>query len=167
MLILSLLLLQPSPVAPFVPSVKPATVWGKAYDEQNPFARILRGEIPVAKVWEDRDILVFMDNQPRTTGHLLVSAKRSRARNVLEMKPALWAKMAKVARRMAQAERDAFGAEGVVIQQNNGIMQSVPHLHIHVYPAWAGVPILPSETNATPLAELQATAAKLRAVLKK
>ena len=138
---------------------------GPAWDDRNVFARIVRGEVPVAKVYEDKAVLAFMDNHPQSTGHVLVISRTARARNVMEMAPADFAAVMAVARRVAIAERAAFAPTGVVIQQNNGNAQSVPHLHVHVYPVYNDVPSLSTTAKEVPLAELENVAAKIRAAL--
>ena len=140
---------------------------GPGWNDQNVFARIVRGEVPVAKVYEDRYVLAFMDNHPVSPGHVLVISKVAHAKNVMEMDPANLARIMAVARRVAIAERDALHPTGVVVQQNNGNASSVPHLHVHVYPAYDDVPSLSSQPPQVPLDQLEAVAAKIRAALPK
>ncbi|WP_174273177.1 alpha/beta fold hydrolase [Sphingomonas bacterium] len=140
---------------------------GPGWNGGNVFARIIRGELPVAKVYEDDRVLAFMDNHPESVGHVLVISKTAHARNVMEIDPADLARLIVVARRIAIAERDVFHPTGVVLQQNNGNASSVPHLHIHVYPAYGDVPSLSTPAKEAPLAELEPVAAKLRAALPK
>ncbi len=138
---------------------------GPGWSEGNVFARIVRGELPVAKVYEDGAVLAFMDNHPESTGHVLVISKTARARNVMEIAPADFAAVMTVARRIAIAERRAFAPTGVIIQQNNGNAGSVPHLHVHVYPVYGDVPSLSTTAREVPVAELEQVAAKIRAAL--
>lgn len=109
------------------------------YDPDNIFARILRGEIPATRVWEDDEILVFMDVFPQSEGHMLVISKTSRARNLLEVEPEVLARLAQVAQRAARAAVAALNCEGVSLMQFNGEAggQTVFHLHLHVIPRWA------------------------------
>ena len=118
--------------------VPPQVAFGIPYDAGNPFAKILRGEYPVAKVYEDRRVLAFMDNAPASPGHVLVISKRSHARNLLEMDDGTLKHMLHVARRIGAAELTGLGADGFTIEQNNGYSQSVPHLHIHIIPRYVG-----------------------------
>lgn len=138
---------------------------GPGWSDQNTFAKIIRGQIPIAKVYEDRNVLAFMDNHPESRGHVLVISKVAHARNVMEMDPANLQQLIVVARRVAIAERDAFHPTGVVIQQNNGNAGSVPHLHIHVYPAYYDVPSLSTTAKEVPVEELEKVAAEIRAKL--
>ncbi len=150
-------------------SAKPAgafTPLKAAYDEANPFAKILRGESPAPKIYEDDQVLVFMDRAPAEIGHALVISKTSKARNMLEIAPADLARMLAVVAKVGQAQIDALGAGGFTIVQNNGVGQSVPHLHIHVIPRIAGKPLEFNENKIGDPAEIEAVAVKLRAALK-
>mgnify|MGYP002654864720 CR=1 FL=1 len=151
-------------------STTPAAARGLAgpYDEQNPFAKILRGELETAKVYEDEHVLVFLSNGAVSRGHALVISKTSKARNVLEMDPDEYGRLMAVARRVAFAQRAAFKADGMTISQNNGEAagQSVFHLHIHVVPRYAGQPLQPSRNPPATVAELTPIARELAAALK-
>ncbi|MEO7936359.1 MAG: HIT family protein [Dokdonella sp.] len=122
----------------------PSTTLGGAspYNPQNPFARIIRGELPALKVYEDKQVLAFLSLDQAAPGHVLVISKTSRAQNIFEMAPRDLARVMRVVQRVAKAEVKALQADGVVIQQNNGAAgnQSVFHLHVHVVPHWAGSP---------------------------
>ncbi|MGR4862275.1 alpha/beta fold hydrolase [Caulobacter sp. LARHSG274] len=137
-----------------------------AYDEANPFARIIRGELPVAKVYEDDQVLAFMDRAPAEPGHVLVISKTSKARNLLEISPQDLGRVMAVVARVGQAQIDGLGAEGFTIVQNNGVGQSVPHLHIHVIPRVAGKPLMFVENQRGDPKDIEATAAKIRAAMK-
>lgn len=137
-----------------------------AYDETNPFARIIRGELPVAKVYEDDQVLAFMDHAPAEPGHVLVISRTSKARNLLEISPQDLSRMMAVAARVGQAQIDGLGAEGFTIVQNNGVGQSVPHLHIHVIPRVAGKPLMFVENHRGDPKDIEAAAAKIRAAMK-
>lgn len=137
-----------------------------AYDPNNVFARIIRGELPAYKVYEDADVLAFMDRAPLEAGHVLVISKTSKARNLLEMDPKDLAKVMAVAQKVGQAEVDALGLEGFMILQNNGVGQSVPHLHVHVIPRIAGKPVYLAENAVADPKDLEAMAAKIRAAMK-
>lgn len=109
------------------------------YDPDNIFAKILRGEIPSVKVWEDDDVLVFMDVFPQSEGHTLVISKTSTARNLLEMEPEALAKVTAATQRTAKAIETALKPEGFQIVQYNGEAggQTVYHLHFHIIPRWS------------------------------
>ena len=138
-----------------------------SYDEQNAFARILRGELPAAKVYEDRHILVFMDHRPVAPGHVLIISRTSKARNLLEMSPRDMNRLMKVAQRVMRAQFKALGAEGITLTQNNGAGQTVPHLHIHLIPRRLGIEVFARESGApVPIAELQPIADKIAAAMR-
>lgn len=111
-----------------------------AYDSDNIFAKILRGEIPATRVYEDDDTLAFMDIMPRADGHLLVIPKTP-CRNVLDASPEQLAAVMKTVQKMGNAVMAAFEADGVTIQQFNEAAggQEVFHLHFHVLPRHEGV----------------------------
>ncbi|WP_291840063.1 HIT family protein [Brevundimonas sp.] len=113
------------------------------YDPDNIFARILKGQIPSVKVWEDADVLVFMDVFPQSEGHVLVVSKTSTARNLLEIEPEALAKVMEATRRTARAVEKALKPEGFQILQFNGEAggQTVFHLHFHIVPRWADRPM--------------------------
>ena len=115
-----------------------------AYDSNNIFAKILRGELPCYKVYEDERAIAFLDIMPRTPGHTLVVPKNA-ARNLFDVDPDELAHAAKVAQKIAKASRTAFGADGVTIQQfNEGAGgQVVFHLHVHIIPRKQGVAMKP------------------------
>ena len=117
-----------------------------AYDINNPFARIIRGELPVSKVYEDKHVLAFMPLRMISRGHVVVISKTSRARNILDIEPEELARVMDVARRVARAEVAVLGVQGFQILQNNGAVgtQSVFHLHVHVLPRYPGVDLLPA-----------------------
>ncbi|WP_170366417.1 HIT family protein [Ruegeria arenilitoris] len=115
-----------------------------AYDPENIFAKILRGEIPSTRVYEDADTLAFMDIMPRADGHLLVIPKTP-CRNVLDATPEQLAAVMTTVQKLARAVMRAFDAEGVTIQQFNEAAggQEVFHLHFHVLPRHEGVSLRP------------------------
>lgn len=114
-----------------------------AYDPDNIFGKILRGEIPSVKVWEDDHVLAFMDVFPQSEGHVLVISKTSRARNLLEVEPEVLARLAEATRRTACAVVKALQPEGFQIMQFNGEAggQTVFHLHFHIVPRWSDRPM--------------------------
>ena len=111
-----------------------------AYDTDNIFARILRGEIPKATVWQDDDVLAFMDVFPQSEGHVLVVSKTSTARNLLEIEPEVLAVLTAAVQRTARAVVKTLDPDGFSIMQFNGEAggQTVFHLHFHVIPRWTG-----------------------------
>ena len=113
------------------------------YDPHNVFARILRAELPAAKVYEDEHVLAFMDVFPQSRGHLLVIAKGSKARNLLDVEPEALDHLMRAAQRMARAVRAALKPDGIVVTQFNGAAAGQPvfHLHVHVIPRYDGVPL--------------------------
>ena len=138
------------------------------YDEGNIFARLIRGEIPSARIAEDADTLAFMDAFPQSPGHCLVVSKTSRARNLLEVEPeALTAVMTQV-QRLTRAVSAALEPDGVIVTQYNGAPagQTVFHLHVHVIPVWNDRQ-LGRHAGGAPadMADLRATAAKIAAAL--
>jgi histidine triad (HIT) family protein len=114
-----------------------------AYDPDNIFAKILRGEIPSVKVWEDVDILAFMDVFPQSEGHVLVVSRTSTARNLLEIEPEALAKLTAAVQRTARAVEKALKPEGLSLMQFNGDAggQTVFHLHFHIVPRWEDRPM--------------------------
>jgi histidine triad (HIT) family protein len=110
------------------------------YDPDNIFARILRGEIPSVKVWEDDHVLAFMDVFPQSEGHVLVVSKTSTARNLLDVEPDVLARLIAATQRTARAVQKALDPEGFQIMQFNGEVggQTVFHLHFHIVPRWTG-----------------------------
>ncbi|MEJ6790792.1 HIT family protein [Brevundimonas sp. BR2-1] len=109
------------------------------YDPDNIFARILRGDIPSVKVWEDDDVLAFMDVFPQSEGHVLLISKSSTARTLLEIEPDVLARLTEATRRTARAVEKALRPDGLQIMQLNGDAagQTVFHLHFHIIPRWA------------------------------
>lgn len=113
-----------------------------AYDDQNIFAQILRGEIPCFKVYEDDDTLCFMDIFPRTDGHCLVIPKTP-CRNMLDATPAQLAACMATVNKVANAAKAAFDADGITLFQFNEAAggQEVFHLHFHIHPRHEGLPM--------------------------
>jgi len=117
---------------------------GPDYDDGNIFAKILRGEIPCHKVYEDDVALAFMDVMPQADGHVLVLPK-SGARNILDVDPEVLSALMPRVQKLARAVKTALAADGVTILQFNEPAggQTVFHLHFHVVPRWTGVPLRP------------------------
>lgn len=138
-----------------------------AYDSTNIFARILRGEIPAHKVYEDADTVAFLDVMPQIDGHTLVVPKAA-SRNLLDAEPAVLAGLLPVVQRIARAVKTAFAADGIsVIQYNEPAGgQSVFHLHFHVIPRHDGVPLKPHAGQMEKPEILAANADKIRNALR-
>ncbi|WP_275790952.1 HIT family protein [Pararhizobium gei] len=136
------------------------------YDSNNIFGRILRGEIPAHKVYEDEHTLAFMDVMPQAPGHVLVIPKTP-SRNILDTDPATLVPLIAVVQKMAVAVRQAFDADGITIMQFNEAPagQSVFHLHFHVIPRYDGSPLKPHSGKMEDGAVLAVHAEKLKAVL--
>jgi len=136
-----------------------------SYDNDNIFARILRGELPSHKIYEDADTFAFLDIMPRVDGHLLVIPKTP-ARNLLDASPAQLATVMTTVQKLSHAARQVFEADGITIQQFNEAAggQEVFHLHVHVLPRHAGQRLRPPGTMAD-TEVLKAHADRLRAVL--
>ena len=115
------------------------------YDRDNIFARILRGEVPAAKIFEDAHVLAFMDAFPQSRGHTLVISKTSNARNIFDVETDVLSHLVLDVQRVAKAMRAALKPDGVVITQFNGAAagQTVFHLHFHLVPRYAGQPLRP------------------------
>ncbi|MCZ8041150.1 MAG: HIT family protein [Beijerinckiaceae bacterium] len=137
-----------------------------AYDPNNVFARILRGELPSHTVYEDEATVAIMDIMPRADGHVLVIPKVA-CRNVLDAPPEALQAVALTTQRLARAVKAAFDGDGVTIQQFNESAggQVVFHLHVHVIPRHDGMSMKP-HTGAMEKPEvLAANAEKIRSAL--
>lgn len=113
------------------------------YDNANIFARILRGEAPAAKIFEDAETLAFMDVFPQARGHNLVIHKTATARNLLDVETAPLQALILTVRRVVKAAREALNPEGVLVSQFNGAAagQTIYHLHFHIIPRWSDEPL--------------------------
>ncbi|CAL8973181.1 putative HIT-like protein [Rhodoplanes serenus] len=137
-----------------------------SYDQSNVFAKILRGELPCHKVYEDERAFAFLDIMPRCPGHTLVIPKAP-ARNIYDIAPADLAHVHTVAQMIAKAATQVFGADGITIQQFNEPAggQVVFHLHVHVLPRKDGVPLKPAATFKEEAGVLAEQATRLAAAL--
>jgi histidine triad (HIT) family protein len=137
-----------------------------SYDANNIFAKILRGELPSYKVYEDAHTFVFLDIMPRCPGHTLVIPKAA-ARNILDITVDDFAHVARTSHKVARAAMTAFAADGVIVAQFSEAAagQEVYHLHMHVMPRFTGVDLLPPATHKEEAAVLQAHQRKLIAAL--
>ena len=115
-----------------------------SYDQNNIFGKILRGEIPCHRVYEDDDTLAFMDVMPQSPGHLLVIPKTP-SRNILDADPTVLSKLIPVVQKLARAAKDAFDADGITVTQFNEAAsgQTVYHLHFHIIPRYENQPLKP------------------------
>jgi len=137
-----------------------------AYDTRNIFARILRGEIPAHKVYEDEHTLAFMDVMPQSDGHTLVIPKAA-AENLFDLPPEALAATILTTQRVARAVKKAFDPPGIMIAQLNGAGagQSVFHIHFHIVPRYEGIDLrLHAREMADPKV-LADHAARVRAAL--
>ena len=136
------------------------------YDDSNIFAKILRGEVPSHKVYEDADTLVFMDVMPQAPGHTLIVPKAP-SRNALDADPKVLARVAPVVQRIARAVKGAFAADGVTVLQFNepASGQTVFHLHYHVIPRHEGIPLMPHGRQMEKPEVLATNAEKVRKAL--
>jgi histidine triad (HIT) family protein len=137
-----------------------------AYDNNNVFAKILRGEFPCHKVYENEHVLAFLDIMPRVPGHTLVIPKAP-ARNILDIEEEDYLHVARATRIIARAAKDAFKADGITIQQFNEAAggQVVFHLHVHVMPRHDGIAMLPPASRKEDVKVLEDNATKLVAAL--
>jgi histidine triad (HIT) family protein len=137
-----------------------------AYDSNNIFAKILRGEIPCVKVFEDGKSLAFMDVMPEADGHVLVIPKEA-AQDILELSPDGLAAMMATVQRVARAVDTALKPDGILLKQYNreAAGQSVFHVHFHVLPRWEGVALAPHGKVMVGADKLEPIAARIRRAL--
>jgi histidine triad (HIT) family protein len=137
------------------------------YDQNNIFAKILRGELPCHKVYETEKALAFMDIMPRGDGHVLVIPKVE-ARNILDVQPDDFADLARAVQVVAKGVKEAFDADGLTIQQFNESAggQVVFHIHVHVIPRFEGVPLKPHTGQMEDPEKLARSAEKIRTFLR-
>jgi histidine triad (HIT) family protein len=138
------------------------------YDDNNLFAKILRGEVPAVKVYEDDEVLAFMDIFPQTKGHLLVVPKNAKARNFLELPANRVGPLMERVHRLTIAVEKALKPDGVTVTQFNGedAGQTIFHLHFHIIPRYAGVRLAGhGHGNKADIAELQKIATDIAAQL--
>lgn len=138
-----------------------------AYDNNNIFAKILRGELPCYKVYENDHVLAFLDIMPRSPGHALVIPKAA-ARNIFDILPEDYAHVIRAAQKIAVAAKQAFNADGMLVAQASETAggQVVFHLHMHVMPRHDGVALLPAASRKEDVKVLEDNATRLIAALK-
>jgi histidine triad (HIT) family protein len=136
------------------------------YDQNNIFAKILRGEIPCVKVYEDAGSLAFMDVMPEAEGHVLVLPKEA-AQDILDLSADGLAAMMATVQRVAQAVDKALAPDGILLKQYNRAAagQSIFHVHFHILPRWEGVELAPHGKAMVDAARLEPVAARIRAAL--
>jgi histidine triad (HIT) family protein len=137
-----------------------------AYDNDNVFAKILRGEIPCVKLYEDDKTLAFMDVMPQAEGHALVIPKEA-AENILDLSPAGAAALMATTQKIAKAVKKGLNAPGIMLAVLNGAPagQSVFHIHFHVIPRAHGVDLGLHARGMVDPKTLEPVAAKIRAAL--
>jgi histidine triad (HIT) family protein len=137
-----------------------------AYDPSNIFARILRGEAPAHKVFEDEHTLAILDVMPQSDGHTLVLPKRA-AENLFELDDVHAAAVMRTSRLLARVLKDVFQADGITLMQFNGAAagQTVFHFHMHVVPRYEGKPLRSHGRSFADQALLAGQAERIRAAL--
>jgi histidine triad (HIT) family protein len=138
-----------------------------AYDSNNIFAKIIRGEIPAYKVYEDAATLAFMDVMPQSDGHTLVIPKLAQAENFLDIEPAALATLIQTTQKIAKAVDKAFQPDGIRLIQFNrpAAGQTVFHIHFHIVPCYEGVELKSHSRDMAPKDVLAAQAEKIKAAL--
>lgn len=133
------------------------------YDPQNIFALILRGDAPCYKIYEDEQVLAFLDIFPQSQGHALVIPKKSQARNILEAEPDVLSAMMLAVQRLTRIIVDELQPDGVQVAQFNGAVagQTVYHIHMHIIPRWEGKQAGEHGRGKAEPEELQALQARL------
>ena len=136
------------------------------YDDQNIFAKILRGDAPAIKIYEDDVAIAFMDIFPQSPGHCLV-VPREPARNLLDLSPETASAAIQRVQRLARAVEAALKPDGIVVTQFNGAPagQTVFHIHFHIIPRWADEPLGRHGSGQADMDELKAQAEKIRNAL--
>ena len=139
-----------------------------AYEPDNIFAKIVRGEIPSARIYEDEQVLAFLDAFPQARGHALVVHKHSRARNILDVDAAALNELIQAVQKVARALRAALNPDGLVVTQFNGAPagQTIFHLHFHIIPRFEGEALgRHGSGQMADMAELKARADKIAAAI--
>jgi histidine triad (HIT) family protein len=136
------------------------------YDDRNVFAKILRGDLPAQKVYEDQATIAIMDIMPRSDGHCLVIPKAP-SRNILDIAAGDLAKLMAAVQKVAVAAKAAFAADGLTIQHfcEPAGGQVVFHTHVHILPRFDGQPLRPHTGEMAPQETIRAHADKLRRAL--
>ena len=137
-----------------------------AYDNNNIFARILRGELPKVALYEDDLTLAFMDIMPSVEGHALVITKE-KAETILDLSPEGAAALIKTTQKIARAIEKALAPSGIMLVQLNGAAagQSIPHIHFHILPREEGLDLKLHGRGMVSADVLEPIAAKIRKAL--
>jgi histidine triad (HIT) family protein len=137
-----------------------------AYDKNNIFAKILGGEIPSVKIYEDAKTVAFMDVMPEADGHVLVVPKEG-AENILDLSADGLVAMMATVQKVAKAIDTALSPDGILLKQYNRAAagQSVFHVHFHIVPRWEDMPLAPHGKVMVEAARLEPIAAKIRSAL--
>ncbi len=136
------------------------------YDQHNPFARILRGELPCVQVYEDEHTLAMMDIMPQATGHVLVLPKEPAA-ELFALSDEAAAACIRTTKKVAAAVKAALHAPGIMVAQFNGSAagQTVPHVHFHIVPREQAAPLKPHAAVPADIEQLREIAARIVAAL--
>ncbi|HEX4028239.1 MAG TPA: HIT family protein [Rhizomicrobium sp.] len=136
------------------------------YDSNNIFAKILRGEIPCVKIYEDGKTLAFMDVMPESDGHVLVVPKEP-AQDILDLSADGLMAMMATTQKVAKAVDIALFPDGILLKQYNRAPagQSIFHVHFHIVPRWEAQGLAPHGKVMVDAAKLEPIAAKIRSVL--
>jgi histidine triad (HIT) family protein len=137
-----------------------------AYDSQNIFAKIIRGEAPCFKVYEDDHTLAFMDIMPQAEGHTLVIPKEA-AENIFDLSPEGAAALIKATRKVASAVKKVTGAPGMMLAQLNGASagQTVFHIHFHIIPRAGGIDLALHARDKADFTKLKALGERIAAAI--
>jgi histidine triad (HIT) family protein len=137
-----------------------------SYDDNNPFARILRGEAPASMVYEDENAVAFMDLMPQVEGHTLV-IPRSPSQDLFDIEPEVLAGTIRATQIVARAVKKAFDAPGIMVAQLSGAAagQTVFHVHFHILPRFKGIEFRLHAAEVEDRARLDELAARIRAAL--
>lgn len=140
----------------------------ETYNPNNILAKILRDEIPSARVYEDEHAIAFMDIMPQATGHTLV-IPRDPSRDLLDAKPETLSALVQTVQKVAQGVKKAVNANGITLMQFNGAAagQTIFHLHFHIIPRFEGTPLKPHTGDMADMRELEEIAARIREAVKK
>ena len=138
-----------------------------AYDPDNIFAKIINGDIPSTKLYEDDDLLAFMDAFPQSDGHCLVIHKKAQATNLFDVDPVALTQITAVLQKIATAVKNGLNPDGIRIAQFNGAPagQTVFHLHFHIIPVYEGRAFAPHGGSAADPDKLALLAEKIKAAL--
>ena len=136
------------------------------YDDENIFAKIIAGDAPAIKIFEDDVAVAFMDIFPQSPGHCLIVPKE-KARNLLDLSDDMAAAAIQRVKALAKAVETALEPDGIWITQFNGAPagQSVFHIHFHIIPRWENIPLASHGGGQADMDELKAQADRIRAAL--